>query len=216
MGDRAGAARVAKRTVDRFAALPRFEQTSDDATVILLAYMEKGRLMSHAEYAERRDTWAAAWRARMDEATFKDLGLSVWLKGWVEPQMDDDDAREAVAKLPEYGELPPPGTIDSDVIVGITFLRAGRVADAIPRLEATARTCNTEWSTIWGQLWLGKAREATGDAARACEEYAAVLRRWGSATPRSVTADEARARAKKLGCLDEAASRGTRARSSRP
>jgi len=79
-------------------------------------------------------------------------------------------------------------------------VRAGRPADALPRLEATARLCSAEWNVMWGNLWLGKAREATGDKAGACAAYAVVLRRWGHATPRSVTADEARAHARRVGC----------------
>jgi serine/threonine-protein kinase len=47
---------------------------------------------------------------------------------------------------------------------------------------------------------LGMAREATGDKDGACRAYASVLARWGSAKPRSVTADEVRAKARALDC----------------
>jgi hypothetical protein len=49
-------------------------------------------------------------------------------------------------------------------------------------------------------LYLGELDEQSGDKPSACAHYAKVLDRWGHAKPRSVTADEARAHATKLGC----------------
>lgn len=46
----------------------------------------------------------------------------------------------------------------------------------------------------------GQALEERGEKGRACEVYGAVLARWGAAKPRSVTAEEARRRARALGC----------------
>jgi serine/threonine-protein kinase len=51
------------------------------------------------------------------------------------------------------------------------------------------------------QYLLARAHEERGDKAEACAGYATVLREWGQAKPRSVTADAARARAKKLKCV---------------
>ena len=42
--------------------------------------------------------------------------------------------------------------------------------------------------------------EQKSDRGGACEQYAAILRRWGGAKPRSITADKARARSKALAC----------------
>lgn len=47
---------------------------------------------------------------------------------------------------------------------------------------------------------LGQVLERKGDQAGACEAYRYVLGRWGNARPRSVIAEEARARSKALGC----------------
>ena len=47
---------------------------------------------------------------------------------------------------------------------------------------------------------LGRALEAKGDKQGACEAYAAVLARWGGATPRSTTAERTKARVAALGC----------------
>ena len=48
--------------------------------------------------------------------------------------------------------------------------------------------------------FLGQALERTGEISGACEAYASVIDRWGNASPRSVTAEQARARMKALGC----------------
>jgi serine/threonine-protein kinase len=49
-------------------------------------------------------------------------------------------------------------------------------------------------------LHLGDALASKGDTASACAAYRVVLDRWGSARPRSVTADQARAHAASLRC----------------
>ena len=50
-------------------------------------------------------------------------------------------------------------------------------------------------------LFLGEMDEEAGDTASACFHYARVLALWGHAKPRSVTADEARSHARRLGCV---------------
>jgi hypothetical protein len=70
--------------------------------------------------------------------------------------------------------------------------------------EPFVRQCTTVFDNalnwVHSQLYLGELDEQAGDTASACAHYAKVLARWGGAKPRSVTADEARSRAKKLGC----------------
>jgi hypothetical protein len=65
-----------------------------------------------------------------------------------------------------------------------------------------ARACVEPFSLLpmMSRLWLGEAREQQGNQAAACDAYAHVLQRWGHASPRSVTADEARRRSDALGC----------------
>jgi serine/threonine-protein kinase len=53
---------------------------------------------------------------------------------------------------------------------------------------------------VQSHLYFGEASEQKGDVAAACDAYAFVIARWGNAKPKSVSADEARARSKKLGC----------------
>jgi serine/threonine-protein kinase len=53
---------------------------------------------------------------------------------------------------------------------------------------------------VFAAMHLAEAREASGDGVGACEAYRTVLDRWGSAKPRSTTAEAARARVRALGC----------------
>lgn len=82
------------------------------------------------------------------------------------------------------------------------LLTAGRHAEAVAPLRLAVAECGaTESPRPWvrAALLLGKALEANGDTRGACDAYAKILVRWGTAK-RSVTADEARAHSKKLGC----------------
>ncbi len=47
---------------------------------------------------------------------------------------------------------------------------------------------------------LGRVYETRNETDQACSNYAAVLARWGKATPPSVTATRARARQRALAC----------------
>src|SRR6185295_3195696 len=87
--------------------------------------------------------------------------------------------------------------------VGHTRFLAGRVDEALPLLDKGASSCQElelPWAHARAQLWAGQAREAKGDLDGACRAYAGVLERWGNAKPRSITADEARARISALHC----------------
>lgn len=80
---------------------------------------------------------------------------------------------------------------------------SGSLDEALRILEAATKTCDAlvipfEHTRAW--LELGLTKEAKRDTAGACAAYAVVIERWGKANPRSVTADEARARRRALAC----------------
>jgi serine/threonine-protein kinase len=80
---------------------------------------------------------------------------------------------------------------------------AGRTDEATQLLSRAAANCmviDQPFETVRANLELGEVYEQAGDTASACARFEKVLERWGSAKPRSVTADEARAHAAKLGC----------------
>jgi serine/threonine-protein kinase len=127
-----------------------------------------------------------------------------------------EEAKEDLAVAPPMAvlEVRRPTVLDIPnraFRVGMAFLRTGSPAIARPWLEQATRACVWDWRTdpvmpdqfafpqVQAYLAVGEAREATGDKAGAREAYREVLRRWGDAKPKSVTADEARARLAALG-----------------
>jgi serine/threonine-protein kinase len=87
--------------------------------------------------------------------------------------------------------------------VGAAYLLAGQTEEAIRWLEETTKICNGLWFPVEhtrAYARLGQAREAKGDPHGACTAYRVVLERWGSAKPRSVTAEAVKARVKALKC----------------
>ena len=136
----------------------------------------------------------------------------VWPYAFAAPASTPDEARAALDVMPDHA--PISSFVNSmwiylgdvglpDAAVGHVYLLAGKPIDALPYLRRAAAAC-ADFDAILmhtrAALDLGVALEATGDDRGACEAYGKVLARWGRAKPRSVTADEARARGAKLGC----------------
>ena len=114
--------------------------------------------------------------------------------------MLENDPRLALAT---GGEDAWEAALSASGATGHLLLLAGKPEVAIPHLRRQARDC---WSLreifedVRALLDLGIALEATGDAAGACDAYGQLLARWGHATPRSVSAEAARAGVKRLHC----------------
>ena len=74
---------------------------------------------------------------------------------------------------------------------------------ALPLLEKAVAECFALWHPHLHTRvhhWLGQACEALHDERGACDAYAVVLKRWGRAKPRSVTAEAALTRSRALRC----------------
>jgi Flp pilus assembly protein TadD len=98
---------------------------------------------------------------------------------------------------------PAPREGSPDAEIGRTYLLAGQAGEAIAHLRTAVAECDlfdAPVQHVRAARDLGRALEKKGDTAGACEAYGKVLAQWGHAKPRSVTADEARARVKALGC----------------
>lgn len=83
------------------------------------------------------------------------------------------------------------------------LLQDGRIDEAIAQLRDSTAACTAFIEPIVhtrAHLWLGEALEKKGDTKGACDAYAVVASRWGHATPRSTTAQEAQKRSVALGC----------------
>jgi serine/threonine-protein kinase len=171
-----------------------------DAAPVLIAIARRAGQLTAAEAAAQRDAWIRRWEQR---------GLSVyrsylWMHGPAVIAETPDEARAALAELPRFGGVPPyrPRAL-AEAAVGATYLRAGRLDDALDWLSVAARTCRALDYPIEhtrAHLWLGQAREARGDTRGACAAYRVVIERWGAARPRSVTAEQASERARQIGC----------------
>jgi len=205
VGNDAEAGRVALDFLDRRDAWEPAPGAEDvamagDATPFLLLTAVRTGAMTRVDFEVQREAWRRAWRARMTPVTKNFL----WLHGYAAMVDSADDARAALAALPQYQPLPPfrpEARVDAEV--GRTFLLAGRAVDAVTWLERATATCyllGRPMQHVHAVLALGDARAAKGDKAGACAAYGEVLARWGKAKPRSTSAEQARAKREALGC----------------
>jgi serine/threonine-protein kinase len=170
---------------------------ANDVTMRMLRALAAAGRIDKAALAVRRDAWTDEWRKRVHASLWPYL----WLQAYA-PAATRDEALVAIqalgVPLPAY----TPKTLGI-AYAGHAYLLASRLDDALPLLERAGASCMAlefPMEHTLAHLWLGRAREAKADTAGACKAYAVVLERWGKAKPRSVSADEARARSKALGC----------------
>jgi serine/threonine-protein kinase len=178
----------------------------DDVSILLdpvptmLGALARAGALSREQRASQRADWLNAWRAKTSDAYLGNL----WVSAWGLPAGSHDDGVEAVAALAGLGGPPVfAPTVPAQSSVGRAYLLAGRADEALAPLRAGAATCTVLVEGIantrgWHDL--GAALEASGDRPGACQAYGVVLSRWGHGRPRSVTADDARARSRALGC----------------
>jgi hypothetical protein len=205
-GRPAEAARVAVEFLQREQAWTP-EPRSDDFAVLrdgVPRFWEAERragLLTDADFERARDEWVRGWEARLPRAYLP----YAWLHGYARVADTPSDAARALAELPRFGAAPvfTPLTF-GDAFVGKTYALAGRPGDALPYLRRAAASClalEHPFEHTEAHLWLGQALAATGaPREEACAAYGVVLSRWGRATPRSVTAERARAAWRALGC----------------
>ncbi|MBK9259463.1 MAG: protein kinase [Polyangiaceae bacterium] len=171
-----------------------------DATPFLLFAAAESERLSAAERTERRDAWLRDWEARATPIARNYL----WMHAHASTAYTAEEAKNAIDVLSRQAPLPPfrPETM-ADAYVGRMYLLAGRPDDAITWLDGAARSCAAlqfPFEHTRAFLWLGQAKESKGDTKGACGAYQVVLDRWGQAKPKSVSAGQARARVKALGC----------------
>jgi hypothetical protein len=193
-GDLANAGRVAAEYLSRRVAWKK--QLGLFPATMLGAAARGGRL-DRAEASRRLDVLFRSFQIPGTGYRAEDL----WAVSYAEAAVTREEALAAVAKLDALGPALPRG---SNSATGRVLFLAGRGDLARPRLERAAGACSNillytqDW--VHNHLYLGELDEQSGDKPSACGHYAKVLERWGHAKPRSVTADEARAHATKLGC----------------
>jgi serine/threonine-protein kinase len=189
-GDPKGAARIAKAFLDHGVAWG----ASSDARIsegFMLDALEAGGGIAHAAASARR---AAILAEQLGKKRSPKDAL-YWAYG---RPMTPVEANEELAAFERLGV-----TLGAD----LDFFDMAALSDlgerGRPVLEAQARACHLFTATrrtLLAHLALGRLDDAAGNKGSACSHYATVVAHWGHAKPRSVMADEARARAAKLGC----------------
>jgi len=174
----------------------------DFARPQMLDFARLGNFLSREAFIEQRDVWVRdALKIARSNATGRNF---IWYAAYANLVHDATSAQEALESLPHYEPVGWSGAWTSDLaIVGHTYLLGGNVDEAIRWLEQATNHCRTFSDPIFhvrSHLWLGQARELKGDKSGACAAYKVVLDRWGHAKGKSVSADQARARARSLGC----------------
>ncbi|HEY3819062.1 MAG TPA: protein kinase [Polyangiaceae bacterium] len=176
--------------------------TADDPSMrgYVMGVRRRAGHLSAAELEQSRSALLTERRGRLPPALAKGL----WTSFYAIPAETGEDARIALAALPAFTPLPPsPTDIRAPEAVGRVYLLAGEPAQAIAPLRTAARSClglEEVWERTRAHEELGEALEATGDKEGACAAYATVVGLWGHAKPRSVTAEKAKAHARRLGC----------------
>jgi serine/threonine-protein kinase len=162
--------------------------------------------LAPGDFEARRRARVELWRGR---GAYPGI---LWAFGFAGPASTPDEARAALDLLPQYAPLTPYvatfwlvlGEVGlPDASAGHAYLLAGKPGDAVPYLRRAAAACadfDDVLTHMRAVLELGQALQATGDKDGACAAYRKVIARWGSAKPRSVTAEAARAGMKSVGC----------------
>jgi serine/threonine-protein kinase len=200
MGRAQGARAIADDFLRRRPAWPPF-RAGDDAAMfhdfagVMLATQLRAGELSRADFVAKRD----AWVREVETRTTGFYRAMTWVPEYADPAVTPDDAQEALEVLASRGKLAPWFWFTRAYgAIGRVYELAGRHEEALPYLRRATSLCLRKDPA--DRLFLGMALEATGDTRGACSAYDEVLRRWGNAKPRSVTADAARARRKALAC----------------
>jgi len=146
--------------------------------------------------------------ARFDGAAWAPVDAFILRAGLA---VTPEGARDAVAgvnaKLLADVIAYPMNTLTTNLIVGQALSLAGRLDDALPLLSSASNACGLAQSEssftfarVEAQKDLADLLAKKGDTAGACGWLGKIVAQWGRATPRSVTAEAARAERKALSC----------------
>jgi tetratricopeptide (TPR) repeat protein len=173
---------------------------AQDPTPLLIEVARRAGRLTTAQRDAQRDAWVAQWSAAFARPNkLRALQIAAFVRAVETPQ----DAADAVQRLPSLLPITATWYDSGAFILGKAYFLAGRPGDALAPLRRAATSCvglEHPIETARASLMLGQALAATGDADGACAAYRAVLDRWGKAKGRSVTSQEARTSAAKLGC----------------
>jgi len=208
-GRTADAARVAGRFLERRDAWSGDPRSDDramerDPTQVLLSMQQRAGAVPEAVVTSQREARRAWWSRR--QGALPEVSGFLWVTQYAAGVETPAEAHAALEALGRFGGVPRVALLPAmhvDAAVGRTYALGGRAAEALPYLTRAATSCyglRFPVEQVRAMRDLGVARAATGDRAGACTAWASVVARWGRATPRSVTAEDARARMRASGC----------------
>ena len=186
--------------VARALRLTKGQEHEEDPSIYMHALRLRAGTLTPNEYRTLRSAWID--KKPQDTPMARTL---VWFAAYAYPAFSVDLAKEALEKMPNFGELPDNELLRSNFSLssrGRVLTLAGKHAEAIPLLENALQICTNEHTSLWhtqDYAFLGIAREATGDKLGACKAYDWVLSHWGK-SKQSLTVKDVVKRAKKLGC----------------
>jgi serine/threonine-protein kinase len=156
-------------------------------------------LATRDDLRARREAFMKARQAARDRDGSKREPFWDWEAGYAATALDAKDAQEALELLAKLGPVPRGASLVPAALahLGHAYVLAGRWADAVAPLRTATSACNAlQWprEAILARFDLATALEHTDGAAAARPVYQSVVDRWGSARPRSVTGDAAKAR----------------------
>jgi len=175
-----------------------------DASIEAWIALYRGGAISREEFVAARADWLSRERRGPPRAVrFGNSPGWPWISAYAKSAVTREDAKEAVAALPEYQPLPADRvrSASDDEPTGATFVLAGDAEGALPFLRRAARSCGAIFSPFhhtWANLELARLLEPR-DTAGACAAYKVVIDRWGTA-PQSRSGRYARSRWKQLHC----------------
>jgi hypothetical protein len=180
--------------------------TPDDAMWSSTIYAEGIKREVGALGYERFVAVRAAWLEHEQQRAARGVDRGFWwFPAYAQSAATVQDGRDALEALPRYAPIQGPFNrgLNKEEQVGRVYLLAGRASVALTSLRRAAASCGgLEVPTYWvrARVELGDALRATGQNADACEAYRTVLALWGRATPRSISAEHARAARTALRC----------------
>ncbi len=201
---------VAERLLKRESALsrttlPTWQGISFDPTLGLASIGAHFGSLPKEELERRRAAWLAEQEKAIAGRKTPGIRGALWVNAFAMTAETADEAKAALALLPDYGGSFPPvieAYPDALADVGRVRLLAGEADAAVKVLRLVVANCDIlerPLTIVRAREQLGEALEQMGDKAGARDAYRAVLARWGSAKPKSVTAERARSRLKALG-----------------
>jgi serine/threonine-protein kinase len=201
-GDVAKSARVADGFLKILPALTP-SPVGNDPTIWTAEYLFRAGRISKQDLDDKRKTWLKEREANRTQQENMRLGPFRWAQLYAGFAETLDEAKDAIEKQNDFLPLPPESrrTSQFDAELGKTYALAGKNDDALAPLRHVTKACIALGQPILQTrsfYFLGMTLESKGDIDGAKKAYQTVVDRWGSAKPKSVTAEAAKKRLKVL------------------